>query len=1099
MVSLAIVITVMLLWRRKQRPESVTLPSFSRKIPKVSYNDLAKATMGFSTSNLIGRGRYSSVYQGKLFQGRTMVAIKVFSLEIKGAHKSFIAECSALRNVRHRNLVPILTACSSIDLKGNDFKTLVYELMPRGDLHALLYMNRDDANTPTPSCITLAQKLSIAVDVADALEYLHHSNQGTIVHCDLKPSNILLDENMTARIGDFVLARFKVDSTASSLGDSISTSSVAIRGTIGYVAPECAAGGGVSSPGDVYSFGIVLLEIFLRKRPTDDMFNDGLNIVKFVETNFPDRILRVVDPELQEELGVHEGETSGSMKEKSLEFLLSVTKIGLDCAKASPNARMGMQKVASKLHRVKDAYLMNSKPWPHGTTAPTSAAGKVSSAQQLAHAVSPLFASKGDDTKFRKLLQPLGAMAAPQRSYWAVPNRTAPGLRQLQISVNDLAGTIPASLANITTLNAISCADNHFEGSVPDEFAKLQNLQQLYMGANQLSGRFPRAIMNLSALTDLSLALNQFSGEVPPDLGSTLRNLLLLELPVDFFQGQIPPSLTNASDLYYIEISRNNFSGVVPASVGNLTNQLQYLYLAENQLSGEFPPGIANLQNLFIVSLAVSQFSELNLESNRLVGKIPQSFGNLPILKVLKISDNNLYGSIPKELFRIPTIVQICLYVNNLDGIIHPDIGNARQLTYLQLSSNNLSGEIPSTLGNCESLEGIEFDHNSFSGSIPASLGNIRTLKVLSLSHNNLTGSIPASKGNLQLLEQLDLSLNNLQGEMTKSISLPFGREIPKISYNDLSRATEGFAASNLIGQGRYGSVYQGKLFQDEKVVAIKVFSIETRRAQKSFIAECNALRNVRHRNLVPILTACSTIDSNGNDFKALVYEFMPRGDFHNLFYPARDSEGSSYWNYVSLDQRLSILVDVSDPLAYLHYSHQGIIVHCDLKPSNILLDDDMVAHVGDFGLSRFKSSSTTSYFADSYSISSIAINGTIGYVAPECSAGGQVSIPSDVYSFRVVLLEIFIRRRPTDDMKDRMSIAKFAEINFPENVLQIVDPQLLEELELSKETPVVAIEDSGAQILQSVLSIGLCCTKTSPSERINMQEAAAKLHGIIS
>jgi hypothetical protein len=114
-----------------------------------------------------------------------------------------------------------------------------------------------------------------------------------------------------------------------------------------------------------------------------------------------------------------------------------------------------------------------------------------------------------------------------------------------------------------------------------------------------------------------------------------------------------------------------------------------------------------------------------------------------------------------------------------------------------------------------------------------------------------------------------------------------------------------------------------------------------------------------------------------------------------------------------------------------------------------------------------------------------------------ECAGGGQVSTASDVYSFGVVLLEMFIRRRPTDDMfKDGMSIAKFVEINFPENVLQIVDPQLLEELDLSKETP-AAIREGGAQVLQSVLSIGLCCTKASPSERISMQEAAAKLHGI--
>ena len=112
--------------------------------------------------------------------------------------------------MRHRNLVPILTVCSSIDSNGNDFEALVYEFMTQGDLHELLYSTQCDGNTSTRSHITMAQRLSIAVDVADALEYLHHGNQGTIVHCDLKPSNILLDDNMTAHVGDFGLARLSL-------------------------------------------------------------------------------------------------------------------------------------------------------------------------------------------------------------------------------------------------------------------------------------------------------------------------------------------------------------------------------------------------------------------------------------------------------------------------------------------------------------------------------------------------------------------------------------------------------------------------------------------------------------------------------------------------------------------------------------------------------------------------------------------------------------------------------------------------------------------------------------------------------------------------
>jgi serine/threonine protein kinase len=236
MVSLAMVIFGLFLWRGKHKRNFTSLPSFARNYPKVSFSDLARATQGFSTSNLIGSGRYSYVYQGKLVEDQNKVAIKVFNLEIRGAQKSFIAECNALRNVRHRNLVPILTACSSIDFNGNDFKALVYEFMPRGDLYKLLYSTRDNEGSSGLNHITMAQRINIVVDVADALEYLHHNNQVPMVHCDVKPSNILLDDNMTSHVGDFGIARFKVGSSTSSLGNPDS-SSVGLLGTIGYAAP----------------------------------------------------------------------------------------------------------------------------------------------------------------------------------------------------------------------------------------------------------------------------------------------------------------------------------------------------------------------------------------------------------------------------------------------------------------------------------------------------------------------------------------------------------------------------------------------------------------------------------------------------------------------------------------------------------------------------------------------------------------------------------------------------------------------------------------------------------------------------------------------
>ncbi|KAF2909754.1 hypothetical protein DAI22_11g050300 [Oryza sativa Japonica Group] len=343
----------MLLRRRKHEGNSTSLPSFGRKFPKVPYNELAEATEGFSESNLIGKGRYGYVYRGNLFQGTNVVAIKVFNLETMGAQKSFIAECNALRNVRHRNLVPILTACSSIDPNGNDFKALVYEFMPMGDLYNLLYAPQCDSNLRH---ITLAQRIGIVADVADAMDYLHHNNQGTIVHCDLKPSKILLDDNMTAHVGDFGLVRFNFGSTTASLGDTNSTSSAAIKGTIGYIAPECAGGGQVSTAADVYSFGVVLLEIFIRRRPTDDMFKDGLTIAKFTEINIPDKMQDIVDPQLAQELGLCE-EAPMADEESGARCLLSVLNIGLCCTRLAPNERISMKEVASKMHGIRGAYL----------------------------------------------------------------------------------------------------------------------------------------------------------------------------------------------------------------------------------------------------------------------------------------------------------------------------------------------------------------------------------------------------------------------------------------------------------------------------------------------------------------------------------------------------------------------------------------------------------------------------------------------------------------------------------------------------------------------------------------------------------------------
>ncbi|XVE58718.1 hypothetical protein DITRI_Ditri04bG0191400 [Diplodiscus trichospermus] len=137
------------------------------------------------------------------------------------------------------------------------------------------------ANGEQPRSLSLCQRLNIITDVAAALDYLHNHCEIPIVHCDIKPSNVLLDDDMTAHLADFGLARIIPQSNPEVISDH--TSSVGLKGTIGYAAPEYGMRRMATSEGDVYSFGILLLEVMTGKRPTDDMFSDGLNLHKLVK------------------------------------------------------------------------------------------------------------------------------------------------------------------------------------------------------------------------------------------------------------------------------------------------------------------------------------------------------------------------------------------------------------------------------------------------------------------------------------------------------------------------------------------------------------------------------------------------------------------------------------------------------------------------------------------------------------------------------------------------------------------------------------------------------------------------------------------------
>jgi hypothetical protein len=301
--------------------------------------------------------------------------------------------------------------------------------------------------------------------------------------------------------------------------------------------------------------------------------------------------------------------------------------------------------------------------------------------------------------------------------------------------------------------------------------------------------------------------------------------------------------------------------------------------------------------------------------------------------------------------------------------------------------------------------------------------------------------------------------------ELQEDWEVPFGPH--RFSYKELFHATKGFNDKQLLGSGGFGSVYKGVLRKSNTEVAVKKVSHESRQGMKQFVAEVVSIGRLRHRNLVQLLGYCRRRGE-----LLLVYDYMPNGSLDKFLYDP--SKRKLDW-----PQRFNIIRGLASGLLYLHEDWEQVVIHRDVKTSNVLLDSEMNGRLGDFGLARLYDHGTDAQTTH--------VVGTMGYLAPELGHTGKATPATDVFAFGSFLLEVTCGRRPIqqDEQDNRVALVNWVAGHWQKgSIIDAADAMLQSAFDPDEVT--------------LVLKLGLLCSHPLADARPTMRQVVQCLDGDI-
>ncbi|XP_074336544.1 LRR receptor-like serine/threonine-protein kinase FLS2 [Apium graveolens] len=522
---------------------------------------------------------------------------------------------------------------------------------------------------------------------------------------------------------------------------------------------------------------------------------------------------------------------------------------------------------------------------------------------------------------------------------------------------------------------------------------------------------------------------------------------IYLNLSYNTFFGTIPPEIGMLQEVQAIDISNTNLSGSINMLKG--CRNLFTLDLSKNKLSGQIPTDT-------FTQLTV--LTDLNLSSNQLDGPLPKSLASLRNLSSLDLSQNKFTGTIPDNFSSISTLKNLNLSFNQLEGRV-PETGPFKNisLTSLQGNPSLCGGKFYNTCTNQKKSKGGLSRKTVIILASVGSFGVIMLLLLAILLFRRCTRK--------DQTKELEVAAPNYT---SKSILKRF---YPK----ELEDATNQFNEGNILGSSSMSTVYKGTL-PNGQLIAVKNLKVHQFAAttEKSFNRELKTLGKLKHRNLVKLIGYAW----ESSRLKAIVLEFMENGSLETIIHDSGVDQAR--W---TLSERIDVLVSIARGLAYLHSGYYFPIVHCDLKPSNVLFDGEWDVHVSDFGTARILDIDLNSSSSSSVS----GFEGTIGYLAPEYAFMRKVTTKVDVFSFGVIVMEFLTRKRPTGLCQENgqpITLPRLVQNAFAdgiERLLEAVDPQLVPDI-------------SEQEQLEKILKLALVCTCQEPEGRPDMDEVLSSL-----